>query len=225
MSEESSISKRKRDSDSEEENRLKRQKMQDNTVPSSETPKTPQDILKAAYNAFSTNYIPSSLLYRNTQTEQLKATLESSSGSCTFIVGPPGTGKSESIKKLIAGFSSKTFHFVYLNCMELVEKGKSSLLQAITSSLPSSASTDSEELLVDYLMKGGTGQRKRILLVLDEIDSIYEQYTSFIASLFDCALKPKSKFILFAISNTINLTLPPLERNLIGRLKGYSFCI
>lgn len=129
--------------------------------------------------------------------------------SSMYISGPPGTGKTACLSKLLQTkeFSSK-FKTVYINCTGIASVG--SVYKYICAELGITSASVKENLenIIRYLTKS----KKMILMVLDEIDQLVGQKQSVLYTIFEWPAIPKSKLLLIGIANSLDLTDRMLSR-------------
>ena len=199
--------------------------------------------LVEARRALSTALPPANagLIGRQKQLDTLKQFLNRNLGKCTskngkgkrsiYISGPPGTGKTTSLKHLIKNLenenslvkeASKTSinapHCVFVNCMALKSSAAvySKIAEEIAPIVPSvniGSSVDAHKKALEELIVGKE-IKQPILLVLDEIDQLDSKCHDVLYSLFEWPYLRNSKVVLVGIANSLDLTdriLPRLK--------------
>ena len=160
---------------------------------------------------------------RKELTEFVEERLEKTSGGCTYVSGPPGTGKSAMVNEVTTTFeSSESLKKVYINCMSI----KTS--KDLYANLLGNLCGDDEVLEGDEVktLQGMFVSRKKTktsyLITLDEIDHILTLDLEILYKLFEWSLQKSSRLVLIGIANALDLTdrfLPRLKaRNLKPRL-------
>ncbi|XP_076763867.1 cell division cycle 6 [Xylocopa sonorina] len=160
--------------------------------------------------------IPESLPGRESELQKLQEFMEEhlkteTSGSL-YVSGPPGTGKTACLSKLILKpeFKSK-FRVVYVNCTSMKSAGViyAKIIQELGLSTTKSGK-NSKAIIERYLISN----HKMLLLILDEIDQLESKKQSVLYSIFEWPSIPGSKLILVGIANALDLTdriLPRLQ--------------
>ncbi|CAL7935755.1 unnamed protein product [Xylocopa violacea] len=160
--------------------------------------------------------IPENLPGREAELQKLQEFLEDhleneTSGSL-YVSGPPGTGKTACLSKLISKpeFKSK-FKVVYVNCTSMKSAGViyAKIIQEL--GLYTTKSGKSNKAVIEkYLISN----HKMLLFILDEIDQLESKNQSVLYSIFEWPSIPRSKLILVGIANALDLTdriLPRLQ--------------
>lgn len=144
--------------------------------------------------------------------EFLQKHLEEETSGSLYISGPPGTGKTASLSKIMQQPELKCqFKSVYINCTTM--KSAAAIYAKIIQELSINNSTNSSKnkaIIEKYL----TSKHKMLLLVLDEIDQLESKKQSVLYSIFEWPSLPNSKLILVGIANALDLTdriLPRLQ--------------
>jgi cell division control protein 6 len=198
------------------------------------TPRTPRAIhssptksgtvFAAARQLFVHLGISGKLVGRDVERAQLRSfittAIESRSGGCTYISGPPGTGKSALTQEIIEQFNGEErVKIANVNCVSLgsVKEVHSQLVREFC---PATLSTDhaDKKLLADLFTPKKWKGTTMYLVLLDEIDNLLNDDCDVLYSLFEWSLQKHSKLILIGIANALDLTdrfLPRLKsRNL-----------
>jgi cell division control protein 6 len=198
------------------------------------TPRTPRTIQSspsksdtvfvAARQLFVNSGTSGKFVGRDAERTQLRSfittAIESRSGGCTYISGPPGTGKSALTQEIIEHFTGdERVKIANVNCVSLGSI-KEMHRQLVREFCPITLSTkhDEKKLLEDlFTPKKRKGTTMHIVL-LDEIDNLLNEDCDVLYSLFVWSLQKQSNLILIGIANALDLTdrfLPRLKsRNL-----------
>lgn len=160
--------------------------------------------------------VPESLPGRENELQKLQQFMEEhlkneTSGSL-YVSGPPGTGKTACLSKLILRpeFRSK-FKVVYVNCTTMKSAATiyAKIIQELGSSI-SKSGKNSKAIIEKYL----SSNHKMMLLILDETDQLESKKQSVLYSVFEWPSIHNSKLILVGIANALDLTdriLPRLQ--------------
>ncbi|KAE9381386.1 cell division control protein Cdc6 [Stipitochalara longipes BDJ] len=184
-------------------------------------------VYSQARQIFTRSTEPGRLVGRESEREELTRFVQecigNTSGGCTYVSGPPGTGKSAMVHEVMEGFeTSATTKKAYINCMSM----KTS--KDIYGNLLENLSEDVEVLEGDEVktLQGMFVSRKKsktvYIVTLDEIDHVLSLDLEILYQLFEWSLQKSSRLILIGIANALDLTdrfLPRLKaRNLKPQL-------
>lgn len=139
----------------------------------------------------------------------LSTGLNEQKSSSMYISGPPGTGKTASLSKLLnASEFSDQFKRVYVNCTSISSIG--SIYKKVCSELKIKTGTEKECLanIERYLAV----KHKTILMVLDEVDQLVGKKQSVLYTIFEWPAKENSNLLLIGIANSLDLTDRCLSR-------------
>ncbi|KAI9208494.1 P-loop containing nucleoside triphosphate hydrolase protein [Polychytrium aggregatum] len=170
--------------------------------------------------------VPNSLPCRESEFAQIQAyvqdALESASGTCIYISGVPGTGKTatvnsvmKTLQEMARNKETPNFNFVEINGMKLTEPSQAYcvLWQSLTGKHVSS--TQAARLLESYFEKGGSKDPPCVVL-MDELDVMVTKKQTVMYNFFDWPNRPSSRLIVVAIANTMDLP----ERMLANRISS-----
>ncbi|KZC06886.1 PREDICTED: cell division control protein 6 homolog [Dufourea novaeangliae] len=160
--------------------------------------------------------VPETLPGRESELSQLEKFMEkhlkNGTSASLYISGPPGTGKTACLSKLMLKPEFKTrFKVVYVNCTTM--KSAITIYGKIIHELGLTASKsgkNSKTVIEKYLIS----KHKMLLLILDELDQLESQRQSVLYSIFEWPLIQNSKLLLIGIANALDLTdriLPRLQ--------------
>lgn len=144
--------------------------------------------------------------------EFLQQHLKHQTSGSLYVSGPPGTGKTASLSKIMQQQELKSrFKMVYINCTTMKSAAAiyGKIIQELSINCPKSRKS-SKTVIEKYL----TSKHKTLLLVLDEIDQLESKKQSVLYSIFEWPSLPNSKLILVGIANALDLTdriLPRLQ--------------
>lgn len=192
------------------------------------TPETPrvhnvsplraESVYTRARQLFAPSASPTKLIGRDSERSQLqRITLEAKTqqhGSCTYISGPPGTGKSALVHQVLESLREDPSYSVSIvNCLGLTSAGQvyDKLVQDL---LPTSNSKATPEARLKRLFTTKKPVPVSYVVMLDEIDSLVDNECAILYNIFEWALLPSSSLTLIGIANALDLTdrfLPKLK--------------
>lgn len=141
--------------------------------------------------------------------EFLSTGMKNQRSSSMYISGPPGTGKTASLSKLLnASEFSNQFKRVYVNCTSISSIG--SIYKKVCTELKIKTGTE-KECLVNIERYLAT-KHKTILMVLDEVDQLVGKKQSVLYTIFEWPAKEYSNLLLIGIANSLDLTDRCLSR-------------
>lgn len=141
----------------------------------------------------------------------LSAGLHERRSASMYISGPPGTGKTACLSKLLnASAFSAQFQRVYVNCTSIASIG--SIYKKVCAELGLRVGTEKECLLAIEQHLGANRQRRTVLMVLDEVDQLVGKKQSVLYTIFEWPAKPNSNLLLIGIANSLDLTDRCLSR-------------
>ncbi|OXU28213.1 hypothetical protein TSAR_011724 [Trichomalopsis sarcophagae] len=144
--------------------------------------------------------------------EYIQFHLDNEMSGSLYVSGPPGTGKTASLSKIMLKPKfKKAFQIVYVNCttMKSATTIYSKIIQELGLKTTKSA-RGSKTAIEKYLAQS----HKMLLLVLDEMDQLETKNQAVLYSIFEWPSIPKSKLVLVGLANALNLTdtiLPRLQ--------------
>lgn len=170
---------------------------------------------------------PGRLVGREAEREELSSFIQGCitkvSGGCTYVSGPPGTGKSAMVDEVTKLFEeSTTVRKAYINCMSIKTSKDlyGSLLESLCEDMEVMEGDEVKTLQGLFVSKKKT--RTVYVVTLDEIDHILTLDLESLYKLFEWALQKCSSLVLVGIANALDLTdrfLPRLKaRNLKPQL-------
>ncbi|OBT50929.1 hypothetical protein VE04_08598, partial [Pseudogymnoascus sp. 24MN13] len=179
------------------------------------TPSTPSGSSSTIYNVarqlFTRSSDPGRLIGREEERLELSSFINTSisttTGGCTYVSGPPGTGKSAMVNEVIAETpANEVVKKAYVNCMSM--KSSKDLYCVLLESLCGPIEViEGEEL---QTLQGMFAPRKptnaMYLITLDEIDHVVTLDLECMYKLFEWALQPSSHLIQVGVGNALDLT-------------------
>lgn len=141
--------------------------------------------------------------------EYMEDHLKTERSGSLYVSGPPGTGKTACLSKLILKPEFKSqFKVVYINCTTM--KSAAAIYAKIIQELGLSAGKNGKTTIEKYLIS----KHKMLLLILDELDQLESKKQSVLYSIFEWPSIHNSKLLLVGIANALDLTdriLPRLQ--------------
>lgn len=136
--------------------------------------------------------------------EFLENSLVNQKSASIYISGPPGTGKTSCVNKLLNESFTGKFQEISVNCTGIATIGH--IYKKICEQLKLKSGTEKENLanITEYITK--KNQKKMMLLLLDEIDQLAGNKQSVLYSIFEWPAMTNSKIVLIGIANALDLT-------------------
>lgn len=184
------------------------------------TPKTPSNgstfIYQQARQLFARCSNPGKLVNRDGERTELSsfisASLETKSGGCLYVSGPPGTGKSALVQEILQLYeNADSLKTSVVNCMSI--RNAKDLSTKLSEDLNLTVNAGIEHLR-SHFTSVKVKDRQRYLVVLDEIDHLVDLDLELLYSLFEWSMSKSSRLILIGIANALDLTdrfLPRLK--------------
>lgn len=190
------------------------------TPRSPRTPTTPRSLAPTVYNearqTFTRSIHPGRLIGRDDERNELhrfiSQRVESHSGGCIYVSGPPGTGKSALVNEVCEEFNgTESVKTAYVNCMS-VKSAQDIYTKLLEDFTGDANSTDSSGM---EMLQNMFGKKDTVYLVtLDEIDHLLDVDLELLYSLFEWSLERSSSLLLVGIANALDFTdrfLPRLK--------------
>ncbi|KAI9281552.1 P-loop containing nucleoside triphosphate hydrolase protein [Sporodiniella umbellata] len=161
----------------------------------------------------------------------LESAIEESTGTCIYISGVPGTGKTATVHEVIRHLQHQTedknlpeFDFVEINGMKLTDPNQaySILWECMSKSSGNDrvrkyTATHALELLEEKFSKPNDDQKVTVVL-MDELDLLVTKKQTVMYNFFDWPSKPLSKLIVVAIANTMDLPERLMSNKVASRI-------
>lgn len=152
---------------------------------------------------------------RERETENLARHIEgilTSNGSGSiYISGPPGTGKTATLTRIISDPKlAEKLKMVYVNCTSISTAG--GIYKKICEGLKISSSGSTEKSFLTAIEAYLKKKHKTVMLVLDEIDQLASSKQTVLYNIFEWPAKQGSNLILIGIANALDLTDRLLSR-------------
>jgi cell division control protein 6 len=149
--------------------------------------------------------------------------IDSKSGRCLYVSGPPGTGKSALVSEVSKEFEgAEGVRSAYINCMSI--KNSQDMYEKLVGELcGDDYSMESDAITtLKTIFLSKKGSHGMFVVTLDEIDHLLTLDLEILYTLFEWALTRSPRLILVGIANALDLTdrfLPRLKaRNLAPQL-------
>lgn len=185
------------------------------------TPTTAQTIYTQARQLFARGASSGRIIGRDAEREKLATFIEdgmqSCSGGCMYVSGPPGTGKSALVKEVLEGLNLKPVRVAQINCasMRTARDVYSKLIEDLCDDGEVFKKSEADRLKSMFLPnKKEANKHDMFLVMLDEIDHLLTADAGILQSLFEWSLQRESKVMLIGIANALDLTdrsLPQLK--------------
>lgn len=148
---------------------------------------------------------------RNNEIKQIKEFIQSKLDSRTsgvlYLTGPPGTGKTMSVRYILDHLIDKKLPQININCLR-IQSSKTILAKLCNSVGLDKFTRCNESEMISRLAKKFSGRTcGSHLIVLDEMDQLPKSKNAdLIRTIFSWPYLNSSKLILIGIANTVNLT-------------------
>ena len=160
---------------------------------------------------------------------QLEAAITNKSGACIYISGTPGTGKTATIREVIAQLQTSTdaghlddFLFVEINGMKVTDPHQSySLLWEALRNERVSPSHALELLDREFSSLDASSNRTPCVVLMDELDQLVTKNQSVMYNFFNWPNLEGSRLVVLAVANTMDLPERTLSNKISSRLGVY----
>ena len=153
----------------------------------------------------------------------LENAIQEEVGSCLYVSGTPGVGKTATIREVVSQLREsniagdlKDFDYLEINGLSLVSPALAyEVLWQKISGLKVTAS-NAALLLENYFSQGG--ERKPLVVLMDELDQIVTKKQNVMYNFFNWPSYQNSKLIIVAVANTMDLPERVLSNKITSRL-------
>ncbi|PGH11300.1 hypothetical protein AJ80_07200 [Polytolypa hystricis UAMH7299] len=183
---------------------------------------------RQARNLLHVSSVPTSLPCRNHEFEtvynSLHAAITDGSGTCIYISGPPGTGKTATVREVIGQLNSAVlaeemddFIFVEINGMKVTDPHQSYSL--LWEALKGDRVSPSHALdLLEREFSHPSPRRVPCVVLMDELDQLVTKNQSVMYNFFNWPALRYSHLIVLAVANTMDLPERTLSNKISSRL-------
>lgn len=183
---------------------------------------------QAARGRLHVSTVPDSLPCRENEFSQIFLALESAinaeTGSCIYVSGTPGTGKTATVREVISQLQLRCqegelpeFSFIEINGMKLINPQESyEILWEEISGHRVSASN--AVALLEKEFKVANPKRVPVLVLMDEMDQLVTKSQGVMYNFFNWPTFRNSKLIVVAVANTMDLPERMLSNKISSRL-------
>lgn len=200
------------------------------TTPHKSAPDTPHNRARSQLHVSS---VPESLPCRESQFSRLflavESAISSGTGTCIFISGTPGTGKSATCREVVEQLNVRkedgelpNFNYLEINGLKVMhpDNAYEVLFDAIkTPETKSSKTVRAMVSSIEHLLNTRDKNRVPTLVLLDELDQfINKTQSNVLYNFFNWPTLPNSKLIVLAVANTLDLPERFLSNKVISRL-------
>ncbi|KAL4976818.1 P-loop containing nucleoside triphosphate hydrolase protein [Aspergillus desertorum] len=183
---------------------------------------------RQARNLLHVSTVPDSLPCRkkefDTVYSHLSAAIMEGTGTCIYISGTPGTGKTATVREVVAQLNSAVlaeemddFIFVEINGMKVTDPHQSYSL--LWEALKGDRVSPSHALdLLDREFSNPSPRRVSCVVLMDELDQLVTRNQSVMYNFFNWPALRHSRLIVLAVANTMDLPERTLSNKISSRL-------
>ncbi|PGH17676.1 hypothetical protein AJ79_01038 [Helicocarpus griseus UAMH5409] len=183
---------------------------------------------RQARNLLHVSSVPASLPCRdsefNTVYDCLRLAITDGTGTCIYISGPPGTGKTATVREVIAQLNASVlaeelddFVFVEINGMKVTDPHQSYAL--LWEALKGDRVSPSHALdLLEREFSHPSPRRVPCVVLMDELDQLVTKNQSVMYNFFNWPALRYSHLIVLAVANTMDLPERTLSNKISSRL-------
>ncbi|KAF9889222.1 Origin recognition complex, subunit 1 [Aspergillus nanangensis] len=183
---------------------------------------------RQARNLLHVSAVPTSLPCRKTEFDtvynHLSAAIMEGTGACIYISGTPGTGKTATVREVVAQLNSAVlteemddFIFVEINGMKVTDPHQSYSL--LWEALKGDRVSPSHALdLLEREFSHPSPRRVSCVVLMDELDQLVTKNQSVMYNFFNWPALRHSRLIVLAVANTMDLPERTLSNKISSRL-------
>jgi origin recognition complex subunit 1 len=183
---------------------------------------------RQARNLLHVSAVPDSLPCRkkefDTVYSHLSAAIMEGTGTCIYISGTPGTGKTATVREVVAQLNAAVlaeemddFIFVEINGMKVTDPHQSYSL--LWEALKGDRVSPSHALdLLDREFSNPSPRRVSCVVLMDELDQLVTKNQSVMYNFFNWPALRHSRLIVLAVANTMDLPERTLSNKISSRL-------
>ncbi|KAL4790222.1 P-loop containing nucleoside triphosphate hydrolase protein [Aspergillus venezuelensis] len=183
---------------------------------------------RQARNLLHVSTVPDSLPCRKNEFDtvysHLSAAIMEGTGTCIYISGTPGTGKTATVREVVAQLNSAVlaeemddFIFVEINGMKVTDPHQSYSL--LWEALKGDRVSPSHALdLLDREFSNPSPRRVSCVVLMDELDQLVTKNQSVMYNFFNWPALRHSRLIVLAVANTMDLPERTLSNKISSRL-------
>ncbi|KAF9098074.1 Origin recognition complex, subunit 1 [Mortierella sp. AD031] len=188
----------------------------------------PKTDFEHARNRLHVKAVPDSLPCREDEfleiQEHLESAIEDGTGSCIYISGVPGTGKTATVHEVIRSLQAKAeegeispFQFVEINGMKVTEPSYAYVLLWMALSEQKVTANHALQLLEKQFSTPGP-RRLPCVVLMDELDLLVTTKQTVMYNFFEWPNWLHSRLIVVAVANTMDLPERMLSNKVSSRL-------
>jgi origin recognition complex subunit 1 len=154
----------------------------------------------------------------------LEQTIQDEMGTCLYVSGTPGVGKTATIREVIAQLQEsvrdnqiREFEYLEINGLKLLSPNVAyeKLWEKISGF---KVSASNAAILLENYFKDPKQVKKPLVVLVDELDQIVTKKQNVMYNFFNWPTYEQSKFIVIAVANTMDLPERVLTNKISSRL-------